>query len=286
MSKVMVVTDSTANIPQSLMNGSEIEFVPLQVIWGQSTYRDGIDIHPAEFYERLPKDPNNPSTSQVTPEDFKNLFARLLDQGYEILSLHISSKLSGTIDSAYQAKRAFPGAPIAIVDSLSTSMALGFQALAASRVANLGATLEECRVVAERAVRHSGVLFTVSTLEYLRRGGRIGNAAAFLGTMLNLKPVLQLKDGVIEPVEKVRTLSKAIERMLDLAEKQIGHSSAPIHLAALQAGTIQEGENLLAKALKRFSPSVVSDAIVTDISPVIGTHVGPGALGIAYLAGM
>jgi DegV family protein with EDD domain len=146
--------------------------------------------------------------------------------------------------------------------------------------------LEECRVVAERAVRHSGVLFTVSTLEYLRRGGRIGNAAAFLGTMLNLKPVLQLKDGVIEPVEKVRTLSKAIERMLDLAEKQIGHSSGPIHLAALQAGTIQEGENLLAKALKRFSPSVVSDAIVTDISPVIGTHVGPGALGIAYLVGM
>jgi len=104
--------------------------------------------------------------------------------------------------------------------------------------------------------------------------------------MLNLKPVLQLKEGVIEPVEKVRTLSKAIERMLDLAEKQIGRSGGPIHLAALQAGTIQEGENLLAKALKRFSPSIVSDAIVSDISPVIGTHVGPGALGIAYLAGM
>jgi DegV family protein with EDD domain len=286
MSKVMVVTDSTSNIPLQLLNGNPVKFVPLQVIWGHTIYNDGVDIQPDEFYQRLGKDPVNPSTSQATPEEFKKVYASLLDQGYDILSLHISSKLSGTLDSAYQAKRAFPGANISIVDSLSTSMALGFQVLAASRMAEMGATLDECRVVAEKAVKHTGVYFTVSTLEYLRRGGRIGSAAAFMGTVLDLKPILQLKDGVIEAVEKVRTLNKAIDRILDLVEKEIGHSIGPIRLAAIQAGTIQEGQALLEKALKRFSSTLVTDAVVSGISPVLGTHAGPGALGLAYMAGM
>ncbi|MEN6572439.1 MAG: DegV family protein [Anaerolineaceae bacterium] len=286
MSKVMVVTDSTSNIPLQLLNGNPVKFVPLQVIWGHTIYNDGVDIQPDEFYQRLGKDPVNPSTSQATPEEFKKVYASLLDQGYDILSLHISSKLSGTLDSAFQAKRAFPGANISIVDSLSTSMALGFQVLAASRMAEMGATLDECRVVAEKAVKHTGVYFTVSTLEYLRRGGRIGSAAAFMGTVLDLKPILQLKDGVIEAVEKVRTLNKAIDRILDLVEKEIGHSSGPIRLAAIQAGTIQEGQALLEKALKRFSSTLVTDAVVSGISPVLGTHAGPGALGLAYMAGM
>lgn len=286
MSKVIVVTDSTSNIPPQLLNGNHVKLVPLQVIWGHSIYRDGVDIQPDEFYERLAKDPVNPSTSQATPEEFKKMYASLIDQGYDILSLHISSKLSGTIDSAYQAKRAFPGARITIVDSLTTSMALGFQVLAVSRMAEMGATLNECRVVAEKAVIHTGVFFTVSTLEYLRRGGRIGSAAALMGTVLNLKPILQLKDGLVEAVEKVRTLNKAIDRMLDLVEKEIGHNSGPIRLAAVQAGSIQEGQALLDSALKRFSSTVVTDAVVAGISPVIGTHAGPGTLGLAYMVGM
>lgn len=286
MSKVMVVTDSTSNIPLQLLNGNPVKFVPLQVIWGHTIYNDGVDIQPDEFYRRLGKDPVNPSTSQATPEEFKKVYASLIDQGYDILSLHISSKLSGTLDSAFQAKRAFPGANITIVDSLSTSMALGFQVLAASRMAEMGATLDECRVVAEKAVKHTGIYFTVSTLEYLRRGGRIGSAAAFMGTVLNLKPILQVKDGVVEAVEKVRTLNKAIDRILDLVEKEVGHSSGPIRLAAIQAGAIQEGQALLDKALKRFSSTLLTDAVVSGISSVIGIHTGPGALGLAYMVGM
>jgi DegV family protein with EDD domain len=286
MSKVMIVIDSTANLPAQLMKNNLVKIVPLQVIWGNSIYRDGVDIQPDEFYSRLARDPLQPSTSQVTPEEFTSMYASLIDQGYEILSIHISSKLSGTLDSAYQAKKGFPQDKIAIVDSLSTSMAMGFQVVAAARMAEMGATLDECRLVAEQAVQHTGIFFTVSTLEFLRRGGRIGNAAAFLGRMLNLKPVLQLRGGLIEPVEKVRSINKAIERMLDLVEKEVGQSSTPLHLAAIHASTMEDGQLLLNKALQRFSPERVIDAVVTNISPVIGTHTGPGALGLAWMVGM
>lgn len=286
MSKVMVVTDSTANIPAQLMNGNPIRIIPLQVIWDHKIMRDGIDIQPTEFYERLKTAPTMPTTSQATPEEFKQLYRQLLDEGYEILSMHISSKLSGTIDSAYAAKRAFPGAPITIVDSEAASMALGFEAMAAARMAETGATLKECKIVAEKAIQHSGVYFAVSTLEFLHRGGRIGGAAAFLGNVLNLKPLLELKDGRIEAVEKIRTMSKAIDRLIDLVEKKVDHQQGPIRLSVIHAAVPDEAQNLLERVLQRFSPSLISDAVISEVSPVLGTHTGPGALGLAYMAGM
>ncbi len=286
MSKVMVVTDSTSYIPTQLLNGNPVQILPLQVIWGQNVYHDGVDMHPDEFYARLAKDPLSPTTSQVTPEEFKKIYTRLIEEGFDVLSIHISAKLSGTLDSAYQAKRAIPGASITIIDSQSTSMALGFQVMAAARMAEIGATLDECRLVAEKAIDHTGLIFTVRTLEYLRRGGRIGGAAAFLGNMLDLKPLLKIVDGKIEAIERVRTLNKAIDRILDLVEQQIGHSTGPIRLAAIQAGVPEEGKALLEKAVKRFSSSMVTDAVISEVSPVIGNHVGPGALGLAYMVGM
>ncbi len=286
MSKVMVVTDSTSYIPTQLLNGNPVQILPLQVIWGQNVYYDGVDMHPDEFYARLAKDPLSPTTSQVTPEEFKKIYTRLIEEGYDVLSIHISAKLSGTLDSAYQAKSALPGAPITIIDSQNTSMALGFQVMAAARMAEIGATLDECRLVAEKAIDHTGLIFTVRTLEYLRRGGRIGGAAAFLGNMLDLKPLLKIVDGKIEAIERVRTLNKAIDRILDLVEQQIGHSTGPIRLAAIQAGVPEEGKALLEKAVKRFSSSLVTDAVISEVSPVIGNHVGPGALGLAYMVGM
>jgi len=286
MSKVMIVTDSTANIPAGLLNGNPVKIMPLQVVWGSKTYHDGVDMQPAEFYERLAKDPVSPSTSQVTPEEFKSIYMKLVEDGYEVLSVHISSKLSGTLDSAYQARKALPRAPIVIVDSQTTSMALGFQVMAAARMAEIGASLDECRIVAEKAIKHTGVIFTLSTLEYLRRGGRIGAAAAFLGTMLNLKPLLQIEDGVIEPLERVRTMNKAIDRILDLVEEKANQSTGPIRLSAIQAGVPEEGRALLDKALKRFSSQLVTDAVIAEVSPVLGTHAGPGALGLAYMVGM
>lgn len=286
MPKIMVVTDSTANIPAQSMNGNPIRIIPLQVIWDHEILRDGVDIQPTEFYNRLQTTTMMPTTSQATPEEFKKLYSQLLEDGYEILSIHISSKLSGTLDSAYQAKRAFPGAPISIVDSEAASMALGFQALAAARMAESGASLRECKTVAEHAIPNTGVYFAVSTLEFLRRGGRIGGAAAFLGNMLNLKPLLELKDGRIEAVEKIRTMSKTIDRLLDLVEKKVDHQQGPIRLAVIHAAVPDQAQQLLERVVQRFSPSLVSEAVISEVSPVLGTHTGPGALGLAYMVGM
>lgn len=286
MAKVMVVTDSTSDIPVELLNGNPIRILPLQVIWGGEILRDGVDIQPKEFYERLAVDKVMPSTSQATPEEFKAEYAALLNAGYDILSIHISGKLSGTMDSAIQAKRNFPGANIELVDSNSTSMAMGFQVLSVSRMAETGATLAECKAVALEATKHTGVYFAVNTLEFLHRGGRIGGAAAFMGQLLNLKPLLEVRDGKIEAVEKVRTLSKTIDRLLDLVEVKLANSKGPVRLCAIHANSPKEAEELLARAVKRISPSLLTDALISTVSPVLGTHTGPGALGLAFMAGM
>jgi len=286
MSKVMIVTDSTSNIPDELLNGNPITVLPLQVIWNGEILRDGIDIQAEEFYNRLAIEKNMPSTSQVTPEEFKQVYSNLSDEGYDILSIHISSKLSGTLDSAIQAKRAFKEASIELVDSLSTSMAMGFQVMSAARMAKMGGTLAECKAVAQAAIKHTGVYFALNTLEFLHRGGRIGGAAAFMGHVLNLKPLLELRDGRIEAVEKVRTLSKSIDRLLDLAEAKLDKEKGPVRLCAIHANALSEAEELLARAVKRIPAHLVSDAVISTVSPVLGTHTGPGALGLAYMSGM
>ena len=286
MGKVMIVTDSTAYIPRELLNGQPIMSVPLKVIWGNEILRDGIDILPDEFYQRLSSAKELPSTSQVTPEEFTTIYGSLLEKGYDILSIHISGKLSGTLDSATQARKSFPEGRIELLDSKSTSMAMGFQVLSAAHVGATGATLKECKAVAEKAVRQSGIDFVVNTLEYLHRGGRIGGAQAFMGTMLNMKPVLEIQDGRIEPVDRVRTFTKALDRLLEIVENKITQQDGPIRLAVVHANALPAAESLLDRIVKRFPTSLVTDAVISAISPVIGTHVGPGALGIAYMYGM
>ncbi len=285
MSKVAIVTDSTAYIPASMMNGHNISVAPLQVIWGEKTYLDGVEIQPSEFYEKLKTAKVMPTTSQTTPAAFEALYRNLLESGYDIFSIHISSKLSGTLDSATQAKSVFPGAKIELFDSEATSMALGFQVLAVARAVEQGATLQECKAVAEKARPLTGVLFVVSTLEFLHRGGRIGGAAAFLGTALKLKPILELRSGKIEAIERVRTMSKAIDRMLELLKDRTGKRT-PVRLAALHANAPQEANTLLESVRERFNVSDIREAFVTEVSPVIGVHAGPGTVGIAFMAGM
>jgi DegV family protein with EDD domain len=163
-------------------------------------------------------------------------------------------------------------------------MAMGFPALAAAKAAAAGATMEECKSIVERGCSQSGVLFAVSTLEYLRRGGRIGGAAAFLGTALNLKPILELREGKIEAVERVRTMNKAIDRLLDLFEERIG-TRRPVQIAALHANAPEEARKLLERARQRFDQSDISAAVLSEVSPVIGTHTGPGCMGLAFQAG-
>ncbi len=284
MSKVAVITDSTAYIPDDLLKQYSITVTPQVLIWGDETFQDGVDILPDEFYKRLRTAKVMPTTSQVSIMTMKTVFEEILEKGFDVLGIFISSKLSGTIQSAQQALEMLPKAKdkIAIIDSQSTSMAMGYQVLSAARAAQEGAKLDECQELAEKAREHTGVLFVVDTLEFLHRGGRIGGAQKFLGTALNLKPILELRDGRVESVDKVRTKGKAYERVLDLLTEKIG-GRTPVRLATLHANAEADARALLDAAVARIQPV---ETIFASVSPVIGTHAGPGTVGLAYLAGM
>lgn len=278
MGKVAIVTDSTCDIPEASQKELNITVLPQILIWGEETFRDRIDIQPSEFYARLANAKKMPTTSQVTPATFKKTFDDLLAQGYEILCVLVSSKLSGTIDSAIQAKALLPDAPIEIFDSLNASMGLGFQALAAARASHAGASMQECLVLLEKTRDLTGVILTPETLEFLHRGGRIGNATRFLGTALNIKPILHVVDGRVEPLERVRTRSKAIQRLIDIVSERVGNK--PIYFASLHAKEQNGAEDVLARAKSSLN---VVEGFVSEVSPVIGTHVGPGTIAICYM---
>ncbi len=281
MSKIAIITDSTAYIPEDLVEKNPIWVAPLVVIFGDKTFEDGLDIQPEEFYNRLQTESVNPSTSQVTPASFNKLFSELVPQEYEILCVLVSDKLSGTIDSVMQAREGFPNAKIEIVNSYSITMALGFQALAAARAAEEGADLAECKAVAEQARDHTGVVFAVATLEFLHRGGRIGGGARFLGTALNLKPILEIRDGRVEALERVRTRNKSLTRLIELVEERT-EGQSPIRIASLHANAPEEAKEILKEASKRIG---AVEEVFSEVSPVVGTHTGPGVVVLAYMAG-
>lgn len=282
MAKVAVVTDSTATIPVDIMEQYPLWEVPQLLIFGEETLEDRVDIQPNEFYDRLEVDPHHPTTSQVTPASFNKIYDKLLGEGYEILAVLVSPKLSGTVESANQAKEMFPDAAIEVFDSQSVAMGLGWQALVAARAAKEGATLAECKEVAEKAKPLTGVVFAVDTLEFLHRGGRIGGGAKFLGTTLQMKPILEISDGAIESVERVRTRKKSLARVVRLVEERID-GRKPLHLATLHAKAEEDARWLLDVGCAHLHPD---EKIYSEISPVVGTHAGPGVVGMAFLAGM
>jgi DegV family protein with EDD domain len=281
--KVAIVTDSTAYLPEECVKQHNISITPLSVIWGNEVYQDGVDIQPTEFYERLPKSKVMPTTSQVTPVVMMSTFQPLLEQGFDVLGIFISSKISGTVQSAIQA-REMMGAQdkIAIVDSLSTTMGMGWPVLTAARAAQAGETLAECEKIAQQACSNSGVLFVVETLEFLRRGGRIGGAQALLGTALNIKPILELRDGKIESVEKIRTKQKAMQRMVGLVAERLAGQTL-IRIAITHASSETDAISLLETAKKQFSPV---ETLISPLSPVIGAHVGPGTVVLNFMHGI
>ena len=285
MPPVAIVTDSTAYLTPELIKNLPISVLPLQIIWDGKVYWDNVDIHNEDFYPRLKVAKTLPTTSQVTPAQFEETYVRLLEQGYDVLSLHYIIKTFRHTRFAQQAKNAFPGAHIELADSLSTSLAQGWQVLAVARAAAAGASLADCKEIAEQARINSGLLFVLDTLEFLHKGGRIGGASAFLGMTFNIKPILEIRNGKIEAVEKVRTQGKALRRMIELVEKQINHRK-PYHIGVLNANAPEAGMALLEDTMDYFGKSNVVETAITGVSPVIGVHTGPGALGIAFLAGM
>ncbi len=284
MSKTAIVTDSTAYIPDDICRKLNITVVPLSVIWGEETFSDGVTIKPAEFYTRLKNSKVMPSTSQASPADMHKAFASLLEQGYDVMGVFISEKLSGTLDSARQAREEFASAKdkIVLFDSENTGMALGYQALALARAAAAGASLADCRELAETVRPNTGVYFAVETLEFLHRGGRIGGAQRFLGSALNVKPILTIKDGKVDTADSVRTSKKAYEKVIELvAEKCAGKSN--VRLATLHANAEENAKAVLATAAAKLN---AVESILSAVSPAIGTHTGPGTVGLAYCTGI
>ncbi|HAF49290.1 MAG TPA: DegV family protein [Anaerolineaceae bacterium] len=283
MPKVAIVTDSTAYLPEDLVSSHNITVVPLLVIWGDEILRDNIDISPNQFYERLADAKNMPSTSQAAITDFAEVFKKLHNEGYEILTIVMSAALSGTLDSAIQAKKLVPEARIELVDSRFTSIPLAYMVLSAARAAKRGATLEKCKEIAESIRENTQLFFAVDTLEFLHRGGRIGGASRFLGTALDLKPILYLQGGKIEALERVRTSKRAHQRLIELLETSVSGRS-PINMIGIASAAAEEAASKLLMQIERdFDPQEV---LLANISPVIGTHTGPGTVGVAYVAGV
>lgn len=281
---IALVTDSTAYIPEALQRQYNLTVTPQILIWGDDNYQDGVDIQPDEFYARLKTTKVMPTTSQVPIATMKATFETLIEKGNDVLGLFISSKLSGTIQSAVQAVEMMgkAGEKVTYVDSRSTSMALGFQVLAVARAIAGGAGLKEAVALAEQARDRTGVYFAVDTLEFLHRGGRIGGAQRFLGTALNMKPVLAVLDGRVEAIERIRTKGKALDRVLELVTEQV-QGKANVRLATLHAFAEQEARTLLEKAGQGLNPV---ESLLTTVSPVVGTHAGPGTVGLAYMVEM
>lgn len=284
MANIAVVTDSTTYLPAELVQKYNITVAPQVLIWGEETFKDGVDIQSQEFFTRLKTAKVMPTTSQVSIPSFQEIFENLVKQDYEVIALLVSSKLSGSNQSANQAKDLIgsAGEKIHIIDSQSVAMALGFQAMAVARAIESGANLKDAIALAESLHENTGVFFAVDTLEFLHRGGRIGGAQRFLGTMLNMKPILAIQDGRVEGIERIRTKSKAKERVLELAKEKIG-GRTPVRLATLHANAADEAKELLDRASKELDPI---ETIFTEVSPTVGTHAGPGTVGIAFMAGV
>lgn len=278
MSKIAIVTDSTAYLPQEYIQKYNIQVAPLSVIFGEESFSDGVDMSPSEFYARLQKSSVMPTTSQVTVGVFKEMFGQLHQEGHEILVIMISGKLSGTVESAQQAAKLVPDAKIEVVDSLTTTIELGLIVLSAARCAAEGGNLIDCKQNTEQARKRTNMAFAVDTLEYLHRGGRIGGAKRLLGTMLNIKPILTVSDGSVTALEQVRTRKKSINRLIEIAAEETA-GKPHLVLAVAHANAPKDAQQLLEMAGARLAPT---ETMITELSPVIGTHVGPGTVALAY----
>jgi DegV family protein with EDD domain len=275
---IKIVTDSTAYLPEETVRQHDISVVPLYVHFGNKAFREGVDLSNEDFYRRLKEAPELPTTSQPSAGEFHELFTQLIDAGHEVVTLTISSKLSGTWNSAMAAKEMLPDAGISVVDSLSTSVGLHLMVDAAVEAAAVGATRQEIVEQIDQIKQKIQIFFVVDTLEYLAKGGRIGNAKAFLGTLLKVKPILVLQEGAIEPLEQVRSKRKATARMLDLVEEHVSGNGDTSRVAVTNALVPEEAESVSQELVGRLGCALPLEG---EIGPVIGTHTGPGCVGVA-----
>jgi DegV family protein with EDD domain len=282
MSTIAIVTDSTSDLDPAIAAEQNITLVPAHVRFGDIDYKDGVDIKGDEFYAMLLEAKDLPQTSQPSAGEFVEVYQRLAQDHDEIVSLHVSGKLSGTMQSALTATQEMQGktdCKIHVVDTQSVSLGLAYVAREAARLAADG-------VEADRIVNHAKyiadlmhVAFTPETLEYLHRGGRLGAASHLIGSLLRVKPILTLKDGAIDVLDKVRTRSRVIERMVKHVESVAGEGGTVTHLGIMHANAPDFAAEMQQAILDRVSAQSVVNG---TIGPAIGTHAGPGAVGVTF----
>jgi DegV family protein with EDD domain len=274
---VKIVTDSVADLPSQVAKELGITVIPMLVRWGEEIYRDGIDLTAEQFYEKLKRTKIPPVTSVPSPGTFAEVYDKLAEETDEILAIILSSRLSGTYEVALQSiglmKRK---CRVEVIDSRWATMTEGFIVMKAARAAQAGASLDEVMEVARKTIPRVDLLCTFDTLEYLRRGGRIGKAQAFLGSVLRVNPLITLRDGVVEPVGRTRSRAKAIERLYQFA---LSYSHIE-EMAVEDTACPDEAEALVQRLSTRFPKERIYRSKMT---PAIGVHTGPGLLLVAIL---
>lgn len=283
MSQVRIVTDSLSDIPDEIAQELDIVRVPCFVHFGETSYRDRVDLSPAEFYKKLQTSPLVPSTSQASPGTFLDIFGELSVKTNQIYSIHTVKTLTGMYNSARLAAQALKttdplGMQIQVVDSQATSMGLGWLAIYAARAARYGYALDEIKELIDDVIPRTHAIAMLDTLDYAVRGGRLGKGAALVGGLLNVKPIISLVNGEVLLVEKIRTQKRAVERIADIV---LG--SGPIQeLSIIHAAAPELAESLR----KHFAETWFEEQImVCETGPVIGAHTGPGAVGVAWING-
>ena len=279
LTRICVVTDSTADLTPAQAEAYGIVVRPLYVVFGEKMYLDGVEIKPNEFYKMLAEAKDLPTTSQPSPGEFVELYESIFAKGYDsIISVHLSSGLSGTCDAARQAAQHLEGKDIRIVDSRSISVGVGVQAVTAARAVKEGKSVEDVLAAIEECRQKQEVVFTLNTLEYLAKGGRIGKAKSLLGSLLNIKPIIRVEDGIYVDAGKARNQKQALQQMVDLF-KDLARGRKAVQIIVAE-GVAIESANYLKKLMET---AFGTDVALCSVGPVIGVHTGPGTIGAAVV---
>ena len=279
MAKIAVVTDSVGCIPPDLVEQYGIHVAAVQVIWDKQTYRDGVDMTMKEFYKRLRTSKTLPTTSSAIQGDYIQIYESLSGKVDGIVVVALSGALGASYTSAISAAEIVTDTPVEVVDTSTAMLAQGFIALEAAKAAAKGGTMQEVAQAARDSIPKVNIFFAMDTLDYMRRGGRVSLPQAVLASWLKVKPIMSIEteDGKVHPLERARTKPKAVEKLFELMEQRV-KGTGPLHVGVIHGDIPDEAESLKARIIELYKPVEV---LVNEITPVVGTHLGPGALGMA-----
>jgi len=278
VSKIAVVTDSVATIPNELVKQNNILVAPVHIIWDKVDYRDSVDIKTSDFYARLRKSKTLPTTSSGMPGEFVKIFEGLQNKVDGIVTLTLTGALGAAYNSALKAKEMVKDIPIEVIDTRTAMMAQGFSVLAAAKVAAGGGTMSEVITAAKEVMLKTNIFWAMDTLEYLRKGGRVSLPQAVFASKLQVKPITGIKDGKVEPLARVRSKAKVMDKLMELMGERTNGNS-PLHVAVINGDAVKEAEQLGQNIASKYKPV---ELLQSEVTPVIGTHTGPGTLGLAF----